>query len=71
VAEAAGINLSWYSLMRSPKSIQQKYNYGYWLQFYLYRDLMELAVRTNNTDYLSRLDKGYFSGNWKSIGKLL
>ena len=70
VAEAAGINLSWYSLMRSPKSIHQKYNYGYWLQFYLYRDLMELAVRKNNTDYLVRLDKGYFSGNWKSIGKL-
>lgn len=56
--------------MRSPKSIQQKYNYGYWLQFYLYRDLMELAVRKNNTDYLNRLDKGYFSGNWKNIGKL-
>lgn len=71
VAEKAGINLSWYSLMRNPKSIQQKYNYGYWLQFYLYRDLMELGVRANNTDYLSRLDKGYFGGNWKSIGKLL
>lgn len=70
VAEAAGINLSWYSLMRSPKSIQQKYNYGYWLQFYLYRDLMELAVRNNNTTYLDRLDKGYYSGNWKSIGIL-
>jgi len=70
VAEAAGINLSWYSLMRSPKSIQQKYNYGYWLQFYLYRDLMELAVRNNNTAYLDRLDKGYFSGNWKSVGML-
>jgi len=70
VAEVAGINLSWYSLMRSPKSIQQKYNYGYWLQFYLYRDLMELAVRKNNTAYLDRLDKGYYSGNWKSIGKL-
>jgi len=70
VAEAAGINLSWYSLMRSPKSIQQKYNYGYWLQFYLYRDLMEIAVRNNNTAYLDRLDKGYFSGNWKSVGML-
>jgi len=67
VAEAAGINLSWYSLMRSPKSIQQKYNYGYWLQFYLYRDLMELAVRKNNTNFLNSLDKAYFSGNWKSV----
>jgi hypothetical protein len=40
VVKLAGINLSWYALMTSPKSIQQKYAYGYWLQFYLYRDLM-------------------------------
>jgi len=71
VATAAGINLSWYSLMRSPKSIQQKYNYGYWLQFYLYRDLMELAIYKKDKDYLTNLDKAYYSGNWKSIGKFL
>ena len=71
IAQKAGINLSWYSLMRSPKSIQQKYNYGYWLQFYLYRDLMELGVRNDRQDFLNRLDKAYFSGNWKSIGKLM
>jgi hypothetical protein len=70
VAEAAGINLSWYSLMQSPKSIQQKYNYGYWLQFYIYRDLMELGIRWQNQDFLNSLDKAYFSGNWKLVRNL-
>ncbi|MEI6140776.1 MAG: hypothetical protein WCP85_16015 [Mariniphaga sp.] len=70
IAEKAGINLSWYSLMRSPKSIQQKYSYGYWLQLYLYHDLMELGVGQQNKDFLDRLDKAYFGGNWKGIGKL-
>ena len=67
VAEKAGINLSWYSLMRSPKSVQQKYNYGYWLQFYIYRDLMELGLRNDKGDFADNLDKAYFSGNWKSL----
>ena len=70
VAEKAGINLSWYSLLRSPKSLQQKYSNGYWLQFYIYRDLMELGVRKQNQEYLNSLDKAYFSGNWKLVGKL-
>jgi hypothetical protein len=70
VAEKAGINLSWYSLLRSPKSLQQKYSYGYWLQFYIYRDLMELGVRKQNQEFLNNLDKAYFSGNWKLVGKL-
>jgi hypothetical protein len=70
VAEKAGINLSWYSLLRSPKSLQQKYSNGYWLQFYIYRDLMELGVRKQNQEFLNSLDKAYFSGNWKLIGKL-
>ena len=70
IAEKAGINLSWYSLMCNPKSIQQKYNYGYWLQLYLYHDLMELGFGQQNKDFLDRLDKAYFGGNWKGIGKL-
>lgn len=70
VAGKAGINLSWYSLLRSPKSLQQKYSNGYWLQFYIYRDLLELGLRRNNQEFLNRLDKAYFSGNWRLTGKI-
>ena len=70
VAEKAGLNLSWYSLMCHPKSIQQKYNYGYWLQFYIYHDLMELGIRKQNQKFLNSLDKAYFRGDWNIVGEL-
>ena len=70
IAEKAGLNLSWYSLLRSPKSLQQKYSYGYWLQFYIYRDLMDLGLRKQNKEFLNNLDKAYFSGNWKLVSKV-
>jgi hypothetical protein len=34
------------------------------------RDLMELDVRKQNQEFLNSLDKAYFSGNWKLVGKL-
>jgi hypothetical protein len=40
------------------------------LQFYIYRDLMELGVRKQNQEFLNSLDKAYFSGNWKLVEKL-
>jgi hypothetical protein len=69
VAEKRGLNLSWYSLMRNPKSPRQKYNYGYWLQFYIYRDLLDLGIHTDNPEFLNDLNEAYFSGNWKLINK--
>ena len=69
VAEQAGINLSWYALMLSPKSIQQKYAYGYWLQFYLYHDLMEWADRESNESFIKALNIAYFIGDWDSLVK--
>jgi hypothetical protein len=67
VAGKAGLNLSWYALMMHPKSIREKSNYGYWLQFYIYRDLMDKALRENNTGFLNKLDKAYYSGNWNQL----
>jgi hypothetical protein len=67
IAGKAGINLSWYSLMMSPKSVQQKYNYGYWLQIYLYMDLLDQGNRNGDKRFMEELDKAYFQGNWKSI----
>jgi len=64
VAEKAGLNMSWYNLLRNPKSIQQKYSNGYWLQFYIYMDLMDLGIRRNDTGFLKQLDRAYYSGSW-------
>lgn len=67
VAKRAGINPAWYALMMSPKSTQQKYAYGYWLQFYLYRDLLDWASRKSDESLLNALDIAYYSGDWESL----
>ena len=67
VAEISGLNTSWYAFMKSPKSENQKYNYGYWLQFYIYMDLIDQAKRQNNSLRERKIDQAYFGGNWSSL----
>lgn len=37
VAKTKKLNTKWYALMLQPKSIRERYHYGFWLQFYLYK----------------------------------
>ena len=67
VAEKSGLNTSWYAFMKNPKSENQKYQYGYWLQFYIYMDLIDKAKRTNDNKEIKSIDKAYFSSNWKHL----
>ena len=67
VAEKSGLNTSWYAFMKQPKSENQKYQYGYWLQFYIYMDLIDKAKRTNDSKAIQKIDKAYFGGNWKHL----
>lgn len=67
VAEESGLNTSWYAFMKQPKSENQKYQYGYWLQFYIYMDLIDQAKRTNDSKAIQRIDEAYFGGNWNNI----
>ncbi len=64
IAENKGLNTSWYAFMKSPKSETQKYSYGYWLQFYVYMDLVYQARQTGNDSEIAKIDKAYFGGNW-------
>ena len=67
VARKRGLNPGWYSLMMSPKSLHQKYSYGYWLQFYLYQDLLDQAYRKGDNKLANRINKAYFQQDWKGI----
>ncbi|MFC1763733.1 hypothetical protein ACFL6U_16870 [Planctomycetota bacterium] len=67
VAEKAELNTSWYAFMKSPKSENQKYRYGYWLQFYIYMDLIDKVKRANNSMDVEEIDKAYFGCNWKAL----
>lgn len=63
-AEKKGINTSWYAFYKQPHSIQEKYNYGYWLGFYLYQDIRYSAKLKNDLAQVKEIDKAYYSGNW-------
>ncbi|MGV8093954.1 MAG: hypothetical protein AB2L24_18995 [Mangrovibacterium sp.] len=67
VAEKAGLNVKWYALLMSPKSIRQKYQMGYWLQFYLFHDLLEQANRKNNQGKAKELTKGFYTSRWQDL----
>ena len=45
----------------------ERYHYGFWLQFYLYNDLKDLAERTNDKALASVIDKAYLQGKWELI----
>jgi len=67
IAKNAGLNTSWYANMKKPKSENQKYNYGYWLQFYIYRDLINQAERQNDSQLERKINQAYFGGNWNLL----
>ena len=67
VAKTKKLNTKWYALMLQPKSIRERYHYGFWLQFYLYLVLRDVAERTNDKALASVIDKAYLQGKWELI----
>ena len=69
VVESLGLNTAWYSVLKSPKTLREKYNNGFWLSYYLYQDLKEYDEKTNKGMMLSDIQTAYFSSNWKMMLK--
>jgi hypothetical protein len=67
VAEQAGIDTWWYNFYKRPMSLHQRYEYGYWLGFYIYQDLRHQARMSNDPDKLRRIDRAYYSGDWSGL----
>ncbi|RBQ07981.1 hypothetical protein DRW42_09800 [Pedobacter miscanthi] len=65
VAKKYGLNLSWYAKWMVAVSLSQKYNNGYWLQFYIYRDLKDLFLREDGKQNIQKLERAYYGSNWK------
>lgn len=66
-AEKKGLDTSWYALYKTPKSLRQKYEYGYWLQLYIYHDFADLAQRSGDSALGTAAAKAFLSRNWKSL----
>lgn len=65
VAKKYHLTTFWYAKMLTPKSPREEYHYGWWLQFYIYKDLEHSFTLQGNTQELELLHKAYYSGNWK------
>jgi hypothetical protein len=69
IAKQYNINPNWYSFFMNPRTLNEKYDYGFWLNFYLYQDLRFMANTRNDKDLLQIIDKAYYSGNWEILKK--
>ena len=49
----------------NPKSLREKYHYGYWLNFYLYLDLRHLGEMRKDMEFVELCDRAYFGNNWR------
>jgi len=67
VAQQEGLNTSWYAFLKHPKTIQEKYTQGFWLSFYIYKDLETLFKRQHKENQIPRLQKAYYSSDWTKM----
>ena len=67
IAEKFGIETIWYAKLKKALSEREKYHKGWWLQFYLFKDLEDLFTRTNDAGHLSRLYAAYYTDGWSSL----
>lgn len=67
VAEKYGVNTFWYAKLKQAASIRKKYDNGYWLQYYLYKDLEYLFLRKQDKYSLDKLNSAYYAGNWNLL----
>lgn len=64
LAESLGINTLWYAKLKQASSVREKYHKGYWLQYYLFKDMEYQFMRNKDTLSLNKLLKTYYGGNW-------
>jgi hypothetical protein len=64
IAKKMDINTNWYAFWQQPRTLNEKYQYGFWLTFYLYKDMSHIATMKGDGSLKTKLDKAFYSGNW-------
>ena len=67
VAKALKINYKWYASLMTAKSKWEKYSNGYWLQFYIFNDLLSHFEKNNQQDRINILMNAYYGRNWTTL----
>jgi len=69
VTQQEGIITTWFAYWDNALSIREKYHKGFWLQYYLHQELLRKYSKEKNSDMLYKINKAYYSGNWKNWRK--
>ena len=69
VAHKYNVQTLWYAKLMQALSVRQQYNNGYWLQFYIYKDLEHTFMQKGDQEKLKQLTVAYYSGNSRSMLK--
>jgi hypothetical protein len=67
VAAKNRINVEWYNFYRNPRSVAERYEYGYWLAFYLYHDLKQKFIFNGQKKLAQDVEKAYYSRDWSKF----
>jgi hypothetical protein len=67
IAEKNGLSSNWYAFWKSPRTLWEKYDYAYWLNFYIYNDLRQLSKLRHDKKLNDKIDHAYYSGNWNEL----
>lgn len=67
IAKKNGLSTDWYAFWKNPRTLHEKYDYAYWLNFYIYRDLRQMAQMRNDKSLINKIDHAYYSGNWSEL----
>ncbi len=67
VAERYGVDTGWYAKWKQARSLREKYHKGYWLRFYLYKDLEYRFLCSGDTRMLAKLHRAYYSSDWNLL----
>jgi len=67
VADKYRINTNWYAKLKQAHSIRDIYHNGYWLQYYIFKDLQDYFIRTNDQKMLKKITSVYFSSDWDAV----
>lgn len=69
VSRQFGISPLWYAKWMSPRTVRERYSHGYWLSFYLCKDLEDKFVKEKDADNLRLLNQAYYGGDWSILAK--
>lgn len=67
IAAKFKLNTSWYAFWKQPRTQFERYSYGYWINFYIYKDLRHLAKLNKQEEMVEKLDRAYYSGDWEPL----